>query len=95
MARKRFVVEAEWCGYTSSQTRIVHRTVETTFRAGFENIGHHTFGDGTTLFVTVRDAKPRERVHQNFGYKKLLDELAWRKWVEIRDSTAQNSGDAK
>jgi hypothetical protein len=91
-SRKRFVVEAEWSGYTSAQQRIVHRTVETLFRVGYENIGHYFFGDNTSLSVNVRDAKPRERVQKINGYGTLLRDLAMKKWSEIR---SQSSGETK
>jgi len=45
-ARKRFVVEAEWSGYHSGQRHVCHRTVETLFRAGYENLRYHHFSDG-------------------------------------------------
>jgi hypothetical protein len=90
MTRKRFIVEAEWTGYQSSQQRIVHRTVETHFRAGFEALEYHQFSDGTGLRISVRDCKPRERVKEIRGYKVLLDELAWKKWKELRDVEVEN-----
>jgi hypothetical protein len=76
MSRKRFVVEAEWSGYSRSQQHVVHRTVETLFRSGYEALSHHTFGDGTSLCISVRDAKPRERVQEIKGYSSLLRDAA-------------------
>ena len=82
--RKRFVVEATWSGYTSEQSRVVHRTVETTFRAGYEGLYSHMFSDGTLLYISVRDAKPREKVTELKGYKVLLTDLAMNKWKELK-----------
>lgn len=84
MARKRFVVEATWSGYHWGQSHICHRTVETLFRIGYENLHSHVFGDGTHMSITVRDAKPRERVERMNGYSKLLRDLAMDKWSELR-----------
>jgi len=84
--RKRFVVEAEWSGYHSGQRHVVHRTVETLFRAGWDNLHYHSFSDGTGLTISVRDAEPRERVQQIHGYSSLLRDAAWRKWEEVRAS---------
>jgi hypothetical protein len=84
--RQRFVVEAEWSGYHSGQRRVCHRTVETMFRAGYEALHSHTFGDGTYLSISVRDAKPRERVEQIKGYCGLLRDLAMDKWKQLRDA---------
>jgi hypothetical protein len=79
-SRKRFLVTGTWSGYTSAQCKIVHRTVETQFRAGYEAIGSYRFSDGTTLFVAVRDYKPREIVTEIHGYDKLLRDEAMTKW---------------
>lgn len=92
MARKRFVVEATWSGYHSGQEHVCHRTVERYFRAGYEALHSHTFGDGTHMTITVRDAKPREHVEQKNGYGSLLNELAWKKWVELRDASEADRG---
>lgn len=80
MTRKRFVVEGEWSGYYSRQRRVVHRTVHTDFRVGYENLHSHAFGDGTCLLISVRNAKPRERVEQIHGYDALLRDLAISAW---------------
>lgn len=85
--RKRFIVEAEWGGYTSSQQRIVHRTVETLFRAGYEAVTWHTFSDGTSLSITVRDCKPREKVKEIHGYDSLLRDVAMKAWSEKRSAS--------
>jgi hypothetical protein len=85
-SRKRFVVEAEWSGYHGGQRRVCHRTVETLFRAAYEAIGSHTFGDGTYMTITVRDAKPRERVRQLKGYCELLRDLVHREYQKAKQA---------
>ncbi len=69
----RFVVECVWGGYVSSQSRTCHVSVETKKRA--EAIGKITgiaFADGTSMSVSVRRAKPREKVTERRGYSELL-----------------------
>jgi hypothetical protein len=90
---KRFVVEATWEGYTSSQAHVCHRSVETYWRAGYEAIRWHQFGDGTGMSVHVRDAKPRERVEQKLGYSKLLRDLAFQEYEKISASQASGGAD--
>ena len=82
--RQRFVVEAEWSGYTSAQRHVVHRTVETLFRRGWDNMPLHVFGDGTSLHVTIRDAKPREKVKEIHGYTAMLRDAAWKAWERTK-----------
>lgn len=89
MSRKRFIVEAEWSGYHSGQQHVCHRTVETLFRAGYEALHSHTFGDGTYLSIRVRDAKPRERIERKNGYGTLLRDLAMQKWSELKTTSLQ------
>jgi len=84
MARKRFVVEATWSGYTSGQQHVCHRTVETLFRAGYEALRSHTFVDGTYMLISVRDAKPRERIERKNGYGALLLDLAMHEWSKLK-----------
>jgi len=63
------VLEGTWSGYTSSQSRVVHRTVERR-STGFPNC--IVYSDGTRLFLSVRPAKPRERVQEIHGYDELI-----------------------
>ena len=73
---KRFVIEGEWSGYRSDQQRVVHRTVhagsEKRLREWCE--AHHgiLYTDGTMLYLSVRDCKPRERVQEKHGYDSLI-----------------------
>ena len=73
---KRFVIEGVWSGYRSSQRRIVHRTVHKgstkRLRAWVKKTHGIQYADGTTLYLTVRDCKPREKVKEIKGYVKLI-----------------------
>jgi hypothetical protein len=75
---KRFVLEATWSGYTSSQRRVCHREVLTHGRERFEAISSIRFTDGTYLYVSVRDALPRERIVPLMGYKTVLHGAAYK-----------------
>ena len=68
----RFVVEGEWSGYTSAQRRIVHRSVHTRDREKFAALRAIRYSDGTSLILTVRDCKPREKVEEKHGYTSLI-----------------------
>jgi hypothetical protein len=85
---KRFVVEATWSGYHSGQSRVCHRSVETYWREAYEALHSHSFSDGTYMTITVRDAKPRERVLPIYGYQQLLRELAFKKYEELKNVSA-------
>jgi len=68
----RYVLEGEWSGYTSAQTRVCHRTVITdpSYLKGLTSI---RFTDGTTLDLVVRKCTPREKVLVVNGYTSLID----------------------
>ena len=72
----RFIIEGEWSGYTSSQQRVVHRTVHAAswkeLRAWAEKTYGIRYTDGTMLLLRVRDCKPRERVQVIKGYDSLI-----------------------
>lgn len=76
MKPTRFVIEGAWSGYTSAQKRVVHRTVHHAsgkrLRAWAENTHGIRYGDGAMLYLSVRDAKPRERVVELTGYSSLI-----------------------
>lgn len=80
MSAGRFVIEGLWRGYRSSQDRVVHRTVhagsEKRLRAWADKTFAIYYTDGTSLELTVRDAKPRERVHEIKGYSSLIRDCA-------------------
>ena len=77
---KRYVIEGTWSGYTSSQERVVHRTVHKAsfkkLRAWVESNHAIYYTDGTALYLSVRDAKPRERVKEIKGYVSLISDCA-------------------
>lgn len=76
----RFVIEGTWSGYTSAQSRVVHRSVHDgafkRLRAWAAATPGIRFTDGTMLFISVRDAKPRERVQCINGYGDLIRDCA-------------------
>ena len=75
---KRYVLEGTWSGYTSSQERAVHREVvpgsRKTFLAWIRDAFGIRYTDGTMLYLTVRECKPRERVQPINGYKSLIED---------------------
>ena len=76
----RFVIEGVWSGYRSSQQRVVHRTVHKgnrkALRAWVEKTQGIRYTDGTMLYLTVRDCKPREKVQEIKGYVSLIADCA-------------------
>ena len=84
---KRYVLEGTWRGYRSSQDRVVHREVVTS--KSFLEWLHKTFciryGDGTTLELRTREAKPRERVQAINGYGSLIRDCFYHKVTAVDD----------
>ena len=78
--KSRFIIEGEWTGYRSSQRHVVHRTVHPGsmkhLREWAEKTHAIRYGDGTAIVLTVRDAKPRERVTEIHGYDSLIRDCA-------------------
>ena len=75
MSRSRWVLEGEWSGYDNSQRMVAHREVIVgmpKMRAFIEKAHAINFMDGTYLRLTVRDAKPRERIKPIPGYTSLI-----------------------
>lgn len=72
----RYVLEGEWSGYTSSQQRVVHREVVSKKLADQAKQLHNiVYTDGTSLYVRVREAKPREQIqHIDHAYGSLIRE---------------------
>lgn len=73
----RWIIEGEWTGYRSSQQHIVHRTVTSRKDIADWVAATHAirFTDGTSLLLTVRPTKRRERVKQIIhGYDELLND---------------------
>jgi hypothetical protein len=78
---RRFVIEGEWSGYRSSQRQVAHRMVYSAarkkLRAWAEKNHAIRYTDGTCLYITVRDCKPRERVQEIRGYESLIEDCAF------------------
>lgn len=77
---KRYVLEANWHGYRSSQDHAVHREVISPKKAEMmRDLVGVRFTDGTTMYVTVREAKYREKVSPIIGYREVLDSCYYNK----------------
>ena len=77
MAKKSYVIEGEWTGYTSSQQRVVHRQVlQLTDQEAkkYKDLRVIVYTDGTSLIVSTREKKPREAVQKNDQYGSLIRE---------------------
>jgi hypothetical protein len=75
-----FVIEGTWSGYRAGQDRVVHRSVHKAYFKRLREWAERTYGitytDGTVLALSVRDRRPRERVKEERGYMKLIDDCA-------------------
>lgn len=81
MSKQRFIVKCFWSGHSSSQSHVVHRTVERPKKAEHLSKVHCvTFSDGTAMNMDVRPCKPRERVKEIKGYSELLNKI-WLKGI--------------
>ena len=89
MSEGRFIIEGEWSGYQSSQQRVVHRTVHKgswkKLRAWAEQARAIRYTDGTSLWLTVRDCKPRERVKEIHGYDSLIRDCCYHNVSAVAD----------
>ena len=75
--RPRYILEAIWSGYHSGQSKPCHRTV--TRRPGlYKDIKSVIFADNTHMTVSLRECKPREKVHEIHGYNQLFDKIIGR-----------------
>lgn len=73
----RFVIEGFWTGYTSSQSRVVHRAVATRkFADQVRKVHKIIYTDGTALVLSVREAHLRERVDEKHQYDDLIRDAA-------------------
>ena len=72
----RWVLEGEWTGYTSSQRKVVHREVVTSAKRAeaLRRLHAIVYTDNTSLILHLREAKPREQVHEVNGYGSLIRE---------------------
>jgi len=75
MKKKRYILEGEWSGYRSSQQRVVHRTIisEKCAKEINEKLNCIRYTDGTSLYLSTRLCKPREKVDIINGYNLLID----------------------
>lgn len=84
---KRYVIEGLWRGYTSSQDHVVHREV-TTSQAKV-NWVKSTFciryNDGTTLELSVRPCKPREKIQEKRGYTSLINDCFYKNVSSVQE----------
>ncbi len=91
----RFIIEGTWSGYTSRQQRVVHRTVHKAafkrLRAWIEKAHAIYYTDGTYLSLSVRDAKPRERVREIKGYTSLIEDCAYNDVNSVADLSRRKS----
>lgn len=74
MAKQRYVIEGEWTGYRSGQRRTVHREVTTDLKLveWINKTYAIRYTDGTSLCLSAREARPRERVEAINGYTTLI-----------------------
>jgi hypothetical protein len=74
----RFVIEGTWSGYTSAQKKVAHRNVYSSARRKLRSWAESThaiyYTDGTSLYLSVRDCKPRERIETINGYESLIQD---------------------
>ena len=69
----RYVLEGTWTGYVSRQSRVVHREVISKDRAErLKDLHKIVYTDGTALLISIREAKYRERVDEDFSYRELV-----------------------
>ena len=72
----RYVLEATWRGYRSSQDRPCHRMVITRPKA-YEGLRQINFTDGTAMYVSIRPCKFREKVEPIHGYDETFRNLSY------------------
>jgi hypothetical protein len=71
--RMRYVLEGEWTGYTSGHRRVVHRQVIYERRARrLKSLHEIVYTDGTSLILTLREARLCERVEEIHSYDELI-----------------------
>ena len=71
---KKFIIEGEWSGYTSSQRHTVHRTIHSDpeLRAWAEKTHAIHYTDGTQLILSCRDVRIGEKIEEIHGYDVLI-----------------------
>ena len=79
----RYIIEGTWRGYSSSQDHVCHREVYKSnrkvspFIETLRKLYSIPFSDGTALIVSVREAKPREKVQEKHGYTKFIRDAVY------------------
>ena len=73
----RYVLEGKWSGYTSDQRKVCHRKVISN-PGYYKELTSVRFTDGTTLDLTIRKCKPKEKVVELDGYTSLIDKCVIR-----------------
>jgi hypothetical protein len=69
----RCILEGTWTGYVSQQSRVVHREVLTAKRAeSLKGLHKIVYTDGTALLISIRKAKPREKIVPLNSYGELI-----------------------
>lgn len=73
---KRHVIEGTWSGFVAGQRHVVHREVTIDRRRveGVRKLGCIRYADGTVLYLSVRETKPRERVLEMLGYERMISD---------------------
>ena len=93
----RYIIEGTWRGYRSSQDHVCHREVYKSSRKGggpfletLKELYSIPFSDGTALIVSVREAKPREKVQEKRGYTKFIRDAVYAEMERRRSSTTDS-----
>ena len=79
----RYVIEGMWRGYRSLQDHVCHREVyvsrrkQSSFIEALKRIYSLPFSDGTALILSVREAKPREKVVEKHAYTQMIHEAVY------------------
>jgi len=71
MAKKRWIIEGTWTGYTAGQRRVIHRAVTTD--PDRYKVTYVEFSDNTGLAITKRECRLRERVKEMHTYDRVLN----------------------
>lgn len=74
----RYVVEAIWSGYNSSQRQPCHRVIVRNPEQ-YKQIDRVIFTDNTYMSVSIRPCLPRERIQEIHGYDTLFSKIIHQK----------------
>ena len=89
----RYIIEGTWTGYNTSQERVCHREVYKTHRRvttspfleAIRRLHAIKFTDNTLLLLSVREAKPREKVQEIHGYTSLIRKAVQSGQTDVRN----------